>query len=110
MKLYKEVDLLNSKKAIILLNVGSILLFFVVGAFFSILASFISQQQNLSGEISFPILLFALVLLFLCLVLHEAIHGLFLKCLILKEKSDLALRMVWLMLPVPVLFILGDSL
>ncbi|MGX2945098.1 DUF3267 domain-containing protein [Enterococcus alishanensis] len=79
MKLYREVDILNNKKAIILLNIGSILLFFIIGTLFLILTSFISQRQSLSSEISFPMLLFALVLLFLCLVLHEAIHGLFFK-------------------------------
>ncbi|MGM0239171.1 hypothetical protein [Enterococcus sp. AZ103] len=34
MKLYREVDILNNKKAIILFNIGSILLSFIVGTLF----------------------------------------------------------------------------
>lgn len=77
------IDLSNDKRLLINLTIVSLVLFFVFGGIFAILAGIISPALGSSGSITItlPTLLLTIVaivaLVLFVMVIHELIHGLF---------------------------------
>lgn len=77
------IDLAKDKTLIINLTIASLVLFFIFGILFMVLASVLSPASARSGNIiiTLPTLLVAIVvvtaIVLLIMVIHELIHGLF---------------------------------
>lgn len=78
MKLIKEVDIINNKKAVVLLNLAAIPLVFLFGYLFQAIA-FANKSIPTSLEIKVSTLFAIVIILFLSIILHELIHALFFK-------------------------------
>lgn len=75
-KQIREVDLQNNKKEFIFINIGSLVLMLP----FFILYFYIEKSLGFEDGLKFPlILILSLVSMFIIIVLHELIHGLFFK-------------------------------
>lgn len=79
MERIKSINLLENKKLILWLNIGSIPLLIVFAIFFLALATWLSPPVLRSTEQTFVDFILLAVGLFVLLVIHELIHGIFFK-------------------------------
>lgn len=93
MELIKEVDIMNNKKAVICLNLIAVPVVFLFMFLFGAIASKI-QGNLMVDEISLNILrlMMGVLILFLILIIHELIHGLFFKLFNRKGKVKFGLK------------------
>lgn len=79
MKLVKEFNLLEDKKILTILNIASIPLILIFAVLFILLSSLTHDLGKIDTDFSGLELLLGVGILFILVVIHELIHGLFFK-------------------------------